>query len=67
MSAAVDAVVETDAVEKDPASKRSAPTAPGAPAGRSLSGEKAQRIVEAMRRSVARRGTAGRDLRPCLA
>jgi AcrR family transcriptional regulator len=59
MSAAVDAVVETDAVEKHPASKRSAPAAPGAPAGRSLSGEKAQRIVEAMRRSVARRGTAG--------
>jgi AcrR family transcriptional regulator len=27
--------------------------------GRSLSGEKAQRIVDAMRRSVARRGTAG--------
>ncbi|HEY2141798.1 MAG TPA: TetR/AcrR family transcriptional regulator [Solirubrobacteraceae bacterium] len=31
----------------------------GAEAPRSLSGEKAQRIVEAMRRSVARRGTAG--------
>jgi AcrR family transcriptional regulator len=30
-----------------------------APSPRSLSGEKAQRIVEAMRRSVARRGTAG--------
>jgi AcrR family transcriptional regulator len=29
------------------------------PGGRSLSGEKAQRIVEAMRRSVALRGTAG--------
>jgi AcrR family transcriptional regulator len=28
-------------------------------AGRSLSGEKAQRIIEAMRRSVARRGAAG--------
>ena len=27
--------------------------------GRSLSGEKAQRIIEAMRRSVAKRGTAG--------
>jgi AcrR family transcriptional regulator len=27
--------------------------------GRSLSGEKAQRIIDAMRRSVARRGTAG--------
>jgi AcrR family transcriptional regulator len=35
----------------------SPPAAPGAT--RSLSGEKAQRIVEAMRRSVARRGTAG--------
>ena len=40
-------------------------TAAGAPStaqpagARSLSGEKAQRIVEAMRRSVARRGTAG--------
>ncbi len=30
-----------------------------APAGRALSGEKAQRIVEAMRHSVARRGVAG--------
>jgi AcrR family transcriptional regulator len=34
---------------------------PASPAGatRSLSGEKAQRIVDAMRRSVAQRGTAG--------
>jgi AcrR family transcriptional regulator len=31
----------------------------GAPTRRALSGEKAQRIIEAMRRSVARRGTAG--------
>jgi AcrR family transcriptional regulator len=31
----------------------------GAPATRGLSGEKAQRIVEAMRHSVARRGAAG--------
>ncbi len=31
----------------------------GTPASRSLSGEKAQRIVEAMRHSVARRGVAG--------
>ncbi len=30
-----------------------------APTGRALSGEKAQRIVEAMRHSVARRGVAG--------
>jgi AcrR family transcriptional regulator len=60
MSAAVDAVaVEADAVEKRTAAKGS--TAPAVPAagGRSLSGEKAQRIVEAMRSSVARRGTAG--------
>lgn len=33
--------------------------APGAQAGRPLSGEKARRIVEAMRHSVARRGAAG--------
>jgi AcrR family transcriptional regulator len=33
--------------------------APPAVAGRSLSGEKAKRIVDAMRSSVARRGTAG--------
>jgi AcrR family transcriptional regulator len=60
MSAAVDAVaVETDAAEKRPAVKGSASAASSAPAGRSLSGEKAQRIVEAMRRSVAQRGTAG--------
>jgi AcrR family transcriptional regulator len=32
---------------------------PGSSATRSLSGEKAQRIVEAMRHSVARRGAAG--------
>jgi AcrR family transcriptional regulator len=60
MSAAVDAVAaETDAAEKRPAVKGSASAASSAPAGRSLSGEKAQRIVEAMRRSVAQRGTAG--------
>jgi AcrR family transcriptional regulator len=58
MSAAVDAVAEkTDAAEKSPDAKGSASAAPGG--ARSLSGEKAQRIVEAMRRSVARRGTAG--------
>jgi AcrR family transcriptional regulator len=65
MSATVDAVaVETDVAEPSSATKGSAgaPTAgaPTAAAGtRSLSGEKAQRIVEAMRRSVALRGTAG--------
>jgi len=60
MSAAVDAVAEkTDAAEQSPATKGSTSAAPGVAGGRSLSGEKAQRIVEAMRRSVARRGTAG--------
>jgi AcrR family transcriptional regulator len=60
MSAAVDAVAaETDAAEKRLATKGSPSAASSAPAGRSLSGEKAQRIVEAMRRSVAQRGTAG--------
>ena len=63
MSAAVDAVAEeTHAAERISTAK--APGAPAAgvqerpPGARSLSGEKAQRIVEAMRRSVARRGTA---------
>jgi AcrR family transcriptional regulator len=68
MSAAVDAVVaeETDVAEQRSATKAPAGAGPAAaaaspaPAGaRSLSGEKAQRIVEAMRSSVARRGTAG--------
>ncbi len=57
------AAVETAEVESEmDAYAIAAPTgsAASAPAGsRSLSGEKAQRIVEAMRRSVARRGTAG--------
>src|ERR1700684_126655 len=48
MSAAVDAAT----IDSEAAEKRSA-------APRSLSGEKAQRIVEASRRSVARRGAAG--------
>jgi len=51
---AVDAALETDA----PAEPSSS-SAPAVGRARSLSGEKAQRIVEAMRRSVARRGTAG--------
>jgi AcrR family transcriptional regulator len=37
----------------------SATTTPASPATRGLSGEKARRIVEAMRHSVARRGAAG--------
>jgi AcrR family transcriptional regulator len=56
MSAVEEVALEADAAEQSSAAKQSGP---GAPAGRSLSGEKAQRIVEAMRRSVARRGTAG--------
>jgi AcrR family transcriptional regulator len=59
MSAAVDAVADTDSPPKSPAAKGSRSGTSGATAGRSLSGEKAQRIVEAMRSSVARRGTAG--------
>jgi AcrR family transcriptional regulator len=48
MTAAVEQiVVESDVVEADAAA-----------GGRSLSGEKARRIVEAMRRSVAKRGAA---------
>ena len=49
-------VVDSPAGEADaPAESRTAPRS----SGRSLSGEKAQRIVEAMRQSVARRGTVG--------
>jgi AcrR family transcriptional regulator len=63
MNAAVDSVVaeETDVAEQRSATKASAGAgaSPAAAGARSLSGEKAQRIVEAMRSSVARRGTAG--------
>jgi AcrR family transcriptional regulator len=64
MSAVDEVVVETDVAEQRSATKGSArdsasAAAGAAPRSRSLSGEKAQRIVEAMRRSVARRGTAG--------
>ncbi len=56
MTAAMDAVaLDTGATEGGVAAK----TTPAAASARSLSGEKAQRIVEAMRRSVAHRGTAG--------
>jgi len=44
-----------DGPRADGAARAQAP----APSTRSLSGDKAQRIVDAMRRSVARRGTAG--------
>jgi AcrR family transcriptional regulator len=50
--------VEGTALESAPAAGLDGAQAP--PGGaRSLSGEKAQRIVDAMRRSVAQRGTAG--------
>jgi AcrR family transcriptional regulator len=48
--------IDATAVETPPAAVADRPPGAGA---RSLSGEKAQRIVDAMRRSVARRGTAG--------
>jgi AcrR family transcriptional regulator len=52
------ATAESAAVDDYPA-QGTATAVPAAEGTRSLSGEKAQRIVEAMRRSVARRGTAG--------
>jgi AcrR family transcriptional regulator len=56
MTPAMDAVaLQNDAAAKGAAADGSS----SAPAGRPLSGERAQRIVEAMRRSVAKRGTAG--------
>src|ERR1700686_4213045 len=48
--------IDATAVETSPAAVAERAPAAG---GRSLSGEKAQRIVDAMRRSVARRGSAG--------
>lgn len=55
MSAADATAVEDVSIAAD----ERAPERAGAVGGRSLSGEKAQRIVDAMRRSVAQRGTAG--------
>jgi AcrR family transcriptional regulator len=55
MTAAVDAA----AVETDTAAASSRSSAAAGEGTRPLSGEKAARIVEAMRRSVARRGNAG--------
>ncbi|HEX7610482.1 MAG TPA: TetR/AcrR family transcriptional regulator [Solirubrobacteraceae bacterium] len=46
-------------IDGAPAEAAEAAPAREAVPGRSLSGEKAQRIVDAMRRSVARRGSAG--------
>jgi AcrR family transcriptional regulator len=59
MSAADAVTLETDAAERGSAADGSGEAGAPGVGGRSLSGEKAQRIVEAMRRSVARRGTAG--------
>jgi len=55
MSDTDSAVLEARTVDEGPASR----ARPGDGAARSLSGEKAQRIIDAMRRSVAQRGTAG--------
>jgi AcrR family transcriptional regulator len=55
MSATDTAVAEEQSVAEQPRSRGRA--AEGG--SRSLSGEKAQRIIDAMRRSVAQRGTAG--------
>jgi AcrR family transcriptional regulator len=53
------AAVESAAVSTDGSAASPETSAAAAGSTRSLSGERAQRIVEAMRRSVARRGTAG--------
>jgi AcrR family transcriptional regulator len=53
-------VVDATAVEDRAVANRPGPSTRAASgSARSLSGEKAQRIIDAMRRSVARRGTAG--------
>ncbi len=54
MSAIDTAVIETEAVAEETGAR----ARPSDGRGRSLSGEKAQRIIDAMRRSVAQRGTA---------
>ncbi len=61
MSAATDTTTRASAVKPAGAAGAGAAEAGAgaAGAGRALSGEKAQRIVEAMRHSVARRGVAG--------
>ncbi len=51
--------LDATAVEADDVGETGAATAT-----RSLSGEKAKRIVDAMRSSVAQRGTAGSTFRP---
>jgi AcrR family transcriptional regulator len=60
MTAAVDApAIESTVAGTGAAAEDGGASASAAPAARSLSGDKAQRIVEAMRHSVARRGTVG--------
>ncbi|HXC45801.1 MAG TPA: TetR/AcrR family transcriptional regulator [Solirubrobacteraceae bacterium] len=56
-TATADTDTEQSSAEQESAGRELA--APAGSAARSLSGEKAQRIVEAMRHSVARRGVAG--------
>jgi AcrR family transcriptional regulator len=51
--------VESNGAERNAAARAASPSTSVARSARSLSGEKARRIVEAMRRSVARRGTVG--------
>jgi AcrR family transcriptional regulator len=54
----VDAAVAVERPADEQDARRARP-GDGGGAGRSLSGEKAQRIIDAMRSSVAQRGTAG--------
>ncbi len=54
----VDAAVAVESPAAEAGARRARPGDAGG-AGRSLSGEKAQRIIDAMRSSVAQRGTAG--------
>jgi len=51
--------METRAIDRGEVGADEPGLAPEGAGARSLSGEKAQRIVEAMRKSVARLGTAG--------
>jgi AcrR family transcriptional regulator len=58
MDAAVAEVVDGEALAGTRGQATGAPARPSEGRARSLSGEKARRIIDAMRRSVARRGTA---------
>src|ERR1700694_3560454 len=60
MTPAVDATaIDSTVAPTGVAAEEGRASASAAPVARSLSGGKAQRIVEAMRHSVARRGTVG--------